>query len=79
MTVNECRKILGKLADEMTDAEIEAERDHMEALANVIFDQFTAEMKRDPERMKWLLYAHENGVSPDDFTIERVYNKDDSK
>jgi hypothetical protein len=45
----------------MTDSQVEAERDHMETLAHAIFDQFTSEMKRDPESMRRLLYTHETG------------------
>jgi hypothetical protein len=61
MTVEQCREILGDTAARLTDAEVEAERDHTEALAHAVFDQFTAEMKRDPEGMRWLLHAHETG------------------
>ncbi|HMH13272.1 MAG TPA: hypothetical protein VK578_09205 [Edaphobacter sp.] len=61
MTVEQCREILGIAAAHMTDAEVEAEREHTEALAHAIFDQFTAKMKRDPEGMRWLLHAHETG------------------
>ena len=61
LTVARCREILGHVADDMTDAQVEAERDHMEALANVLFDQFTTELKRDPERMRWLIHTHEEG------------------
>jgi hypothetical protein len=61
MTVKRCREILGVVAEPMSDAEVEAERDHMELLAHAIFDQFAAERKRDPERMRWLLHAHETG------------------
>lgn len=61
LTLERCRELLGSAAANMTDAEVEAERDHMEALANTLFDQFTAEMKRDPEGMNWLLHAHETG------------------
>ena len=61
MSTDRCREILGTVAANMTDAEVEAERDNMEAIANAVFDQFTAEMKRDPERMKWLMHAHVTG------------------
>ncbi len=61
LTVSQCRELLGKVGEDMTDAQIEAERDHMEQLANVVYDQFKAEMKRNPERMRWLLHAHETG------------------
>jgi hypothetical protein len=33
----------------------------MEVLAHALFDQFTEERKRDPERMNWLLHTHETG------------------
>lgn len=61
LTVERCRELLGSVGEGMTDSQVEAERDHMETLAHALFDQFTAEMKRDPERMKWLLHAHETG------------------
>lgn len=61
LTVARCREILGHVADSMTDAEIEAERDDLADLANILIDQFTEEMKRNPEKMKWLLHAHATG------------------
>ena len=60
-SIEECRRILGTLAEGMTDAEVAAERDHTELLAHAIFDQFAEERKRDPERMRWLLHAHNTG------------------
>jgi hypothetical protein len=35
------------------------------------------EMKRDAlERVRWIAHAHKNGVSPDDFSMERTGVKD---
>lgn len=64
-TIEKCRSILGKAADGMTDEQIERERDHLAQLANLLFDQFAVESKRDPEAMKRLLDAHRNGVGSD--------------
>jgi hypothetical protein len=61
VSIEECRKLLGSAAESMTDTQVEAERDQMVALAHILFDQFTEEMKRDPERMRWLMHAHETG------------------
>jgi hypothetical protein len=61
MNVEECRRILGASAEGKTDAEIISDRDQMEFLARAVFDQFTDEMKRDPESMRWALYARETG------------------
>jgi hypothetical protein len=61
LSIEECRKLLGSAAENMTDAQIESERDQMVALAHIVFDQFTEEMKRDPERMRWMVHAHETG------------------
>lgn len=61
VSIEECRKLLGSAAESMTDAQVESERDQMVALAHIVFDQFTEEGKRDPERMRWLLHAHETG------------------
>lgn len=61
LSVEECRRILGASAENKTDAQIASDRDHMESLAHVMFDVFTSEMKRDPDAMRWLLYADETG------------------
>jgi hypothetical protein len=61
LTVDEYKKLLGPTAERMTDSQVESERDQMEALAHLIYDLFTEEMKRDPERVRRLIHAHKTG------------------
>jgi limonene-1,2-epoxide hydrolase len=90
MTIDECRTFLGTLADGKTDAQVETLRDELTVVANQMFDHLQSKVRGEQEmiaaseddmkqaaldRIRWIAHAHENGPSPDDFTIERVDDK----
>jgi hypothetical protein len=61
ISVKECRRLLGASAAGKTDAQVTSDREQMESLAHAMFEVFTSEMKRDPDALRWLLYADETG------------------
>jgi hypothetical protein len=49
MTIDECRTLLGTLADGKTDAQVETLRDELTVVANQMFDHLQSKVRVDRE------------------------------
>lgn len=65
LTVQECRKILGRSATGHSDEQVERLRDSLEDIASLMYDHIAQQAQEDPESVRWLAYGFENPEDAD--------------
>jgi hypothetical protein len=61
VSIEECRRILGSSAENMTDAEVEKMRDGLEQTADVLYRQMVEAGRNGLEMQRWLSHFRETG------------------
>jgi hypothetical protein len=61
VSIEECRRILGSSAENMTDAEVEKMRDGLEQTADVLYTQMVEAGRNGLEMQRWLSHFRETG------------------
>lgn len=75
ISVDECRTILGTLADGKTDAEVEDWRDKLTAVANEMYDALQSHLRNRPiDEIRWAAYLNEY---PEEAADDRIGSDDD--
>jgi hypothetical protein len=63
LSIERVANLLGPDADGKTPEQLEQLRDELEAAAGAFYDEIEAAWKRDPEFVRWIVYAHQTGES----------------
>jgi hypothetical protein len=59
VSIEECRRLLGISAENMTDAEVEKMRDGLEQTADVLYTQMVEAGRNGLEMQRWLSHFRE--------------------